>query len=100
MKRILIAINILATIALIYLGGMALSAHRTQAYSVYRELQMQHVLSERPDYDIRQRLRTIADGGIYSLWLAYLGAGVCMVNAVLIGWSLKNARPPAAAGTD
>jgi hypothetical protein len=70
MKWLLIVANLAGAGALYFLGNFAVAAHRTHAYSVYHELQTQHVLNERPDYDVEKRLRTIADGGIYSLWIA------------------------------
>src|SRR2546427_10419423 len=85
MKWFFIILNVLAAIAFEFLGGMAVAAHRTHSYSVYRELQDRHVLVERADYDVEQRLRTIAAGGSYYLWLSHLGAGACLVNAVIIG---------------
>jgi hypothetical protein len=85
MKRFLIIANVAAAAALYFLGNVAVAAHRTHAYSVYQELKMQHVLAERPDYDVEKRLRTIADGGMYSLWIAEIGSGICLVNAILIG---------------
>ena len=91
MKKTLIIGNFLAAVGLLFLGGMATSAHRTHAYSVYRELQSQHVLVERADFDIRGRLETIAAGGAYSLWIAYIGASVSVVDAVVIGLFFKNA---------
>jgi hypothetical protein len=92
-KWTLIIANLVAAVALLLLGSMAVSAHRTHAFSVYRELQLQHVLAERPDYDVQQRLRTIAAGGSYSLWLAYIGATACLANALIFGVCLKNSKP-------
>ena len=85
MKWFLIIANVVAAAALYFLGNFAVAAHHTHAYSVYQELKMQHVLAERPDYDIEKRLRTIADGGKYSLWIAEVGSGICLVNAISIG---------------
>jgi hypothetical protein len=87
MKWSLIIANLAAAVALYFLGDVAVAAHRTHAYSVYHELQTQHVLNERPDYDVEKRLRTIADGGLYSLWIAEIGSGICVANAVAI-WIL------------
>ncbi|HZV33930.1 MAG TPA: hypothetical protein VFB72_05070 [Verrucomicrobiae bacterium] len=82
MKWFFIIANVLAAIALFFMGSFAVAAHRTHAYSVYRELQTQHVLAERPDYDVEKRLRTMADGGMYSLWIAEIGGGLLLVNAL------------------
>jgi hypothetical protein len=89
----LIILNLIAAIALLFLGGFAATAHRTHAFSVYRELQLQHVLVERPDYDVQHRLETIAADGSYSLWLAYIGAAACTANALLIASCFKTRKP-------
>ena len=89
MKWLLIIANLAAAITLYFLGDVAVAAHRTHAYSVYQELKIQHVLAERPDYDVEKRLRTIADGGRYSLWIAEIGSGICLANAVAIGILFK-----------
>ena len=93
MKITLIIANVLAAVALYVLGGMAVAAHRTHAFSVYRELQTQHVLVERPDYDVEKRLTTIADSGGYYLILSRLGVTVCLANAVAIGFVCRRQKP-------
>jgi hypothetical protein len=90
MRWLLIIANFAAATTLYFLGNVAVAAHRTHAYSVYQELKIQHVLAERPDYDVEKRLRTIADGGMYSLWIAEIGSGICLANAFAIGiWFKK-----------
>jgi hypothetical protein len=91
-KLTLIIANVVAAIVLYILGGMAVAAHRTYAFSVYRELQTQHVLVERPDYDIEKRLDTIADAGGYYLILSRLGVVVCLANAVAIGFIARRSK--------
>ena len=85
MKWILVTLNLIAAVGLLLVGGFAVAAHRAHAYSVYRELQEQRVLVERPDYDVERRLRTIAAGGTYSSTIASIGAGLCLANAAAIG---------------
>ena len=63
MKLTLVILNVVAAVALVLLGSFAVAAHRTHAYSVYRELKTQNVLVERPDYDVERRIRTVAAGG-------------------------------------
>jgi hypothetical protein len=89
MKWTLVILNVIAAVALVFLGILAVAAHRTHALSVYVELKQRNVLIERPDYDIERRLRTIADGGSYSSSIANLAAAACLANAVAIGflWS-------------
>ncbi len=89
----LIISNVVAAFALLFLGTMAVAAHRTHSYSIYRELQEQRVLVERADYDVQQRLRTIAAGGSYSSMIAWLGAGACLVNAAAIGFCFRRPQP-------
>ena len=93
MKIALIIVNVLAAVALYILGDFAIAAHRTHALSVYYELKSQHVLAERPDYDIEKRLTTIADGGGYYLILSRLGVTVCLVNAAAIGFLWRKPKP-------
>jgi hypothetical protein len=93
MKLALVILNVVAAVALVFLGNLAVAAHRTHAYSVYRELQEQHVLAERPDYNVEKRLRTIAAGGTYSSSIAYLGAGACLANAVAFAFLWRRQQP-------
>jgi hypothetical protein len=89
MKWLLIIANLAAALGLFLLGNLAVAAHRTHAFSVYEELKIQHVLVERSDYDVEQRLRTIADGGAYSLWIAEIGSVICLGNAISVGIFFK-----------
>ena len=93
MKWTLITANLFTALALLFLGSIAVSAHRTHSYSVYLELQREHILAERPDYDVQRRLRTIAVGGSYSMWIAYTGAGACLANALIIARCFKKPQP-------
>jgi hypothetical protein len=92
-KITLIIANVLAAVALYILGDFAVAAHRTHAFSVYQELKSQHVLAERPDYDVEKRLVTIADSGGYYLILSRVGVAVCLANAVAIGFVSRRPRP-------
>jgi hypothetical protein len=83
-KWIIIILNLIAAAGLIFLGSFAVAAHRTHAYSVYRELQDKQLLVERPDYSVERRLSTIAGGGRYSSRIAQIAAGLCLMNAVLV----------------
>jgi hypothetical protein len=83
-KWTLVILNVIAAVGLVFVGGYAVAAHRTHAYSVYRELQEQRVLVERADYDVERRLRTIAAGGTYSSTIASIGAVICLANAAAI----------------
>jgi hypothetical protein len=88
----MISLNVIAAVILIVLGSMAVAAHRTHAYSTYRELQDRQVLVERPDYNVEQRLRTIANGGKYSLVIGRVAAGIFLLNAVAI-WLFWPSKP-------
>ena len=93
MKWPLIIANVLAAIVMYFLSDFAVAAHRAHAYSVYKELQTQHVLVERSDYDIEKRLEMIADGGRYSLWIADIGAAICLGNALLLAICFEKPKP-------
>lgn len=90
MKLTLVLFNVVAAVALVLPGNFAAAAHRTHAYSVYRELQIQKVLVERPDYEVERRLRTVAAGGTYSSTIGWIGAVICLANAIAIGSSRKS----------
>jgi hypothetical protein len=95
MRWVLAVGNIAAAVALIFLGNLAATAHRTHAYSTYRELVDRGVLRERPGFDVEKRLETIAAGGAYSQWVAWFGTGACTVNAGIFTVLALNSRRPA-----
>jgi hypothetical protein len=92
-KITLIIANVVAAVALYFLGHFAVAAHRAHAFSVYEELKSQHVLAERPDYDVEKRLATIANGGGYYLDLSRIGITVCLANAAAIGFLCRRPKP-------
>jgi len=92
MRWVLISVNMLMALAFFFLGSAGVAAHRSHAYSVYRELQDQHVLVERADYDVEARLENIAAGGGYSLFLSRLAAGACAANAIAIAIFFRKPR--------
>lgn len=89
MKWTIITANAIAAMALLILGNMALSAHRTDARTVYIELQEQGLLIERPGYDVHRRLSTIGTHGSYSSTIARVGAGACLVNALAVAFYFR-----------
>ena len=84
----MIFLNILGAVAFVFLAAAATSAHRTHAYSTYREFESNHALIAKPTYtngeplDVEARLRTIGAGGYYSV-LGYLGAIACLLNGLV-----------------
>ena len=84
--------NLLAVVALQFLAAYATAAHRTHAYSVYRELEMNHALVEKPTYsngdrlDVEARLRTIGSGGYYWL-LAHIASAACIITGLFFFFS-------------
>jgi hypothetical protein len=91
MKWVFVVANVIAAVGFVILGDMAMAAHRMHAYSTYRELVVQGVLVERPDYNVAQHLQAIAAGGSYPQSLGWIGAAACLVNAVIIACS--NLKP-------
>lgn len=92
MKWTLIIGNIIAAVGLVAMGKMGSAAHRAHAYSVYRELQMEGVLPERPSDDISQKLESIGAGGSYSQWIGRCGAAVCIANAIAVAIGFQSHR--------
>jgi hypothetical protein len=92
-KLTLVILNLVAAVALVFLGSVAVAEHRAHAYSVYRELKTQNVLVERPDYDVQRRICTVAAGGTYSSTIGWIGAGICLANAVAIGVLWRRYKP-------
>lgn len=90
MKWALITGNVVAAIGLIVLGEMGTAAHRAHAYSVYRELEINEVLIERPDFDVQEKLAGIAAGGSYPQLVGRWGAAACIANAVAAAWWPKS----------
>jgi hypothetical protein len=94
MKWLFVTLNVLVAIGLLLLGQMAVAAHRAHAYSTYRELKVQGLLVERPEYDAAERLESIAAAGSYSLWIAWIGAGAVLVNAAIWASAPRTPSPP------
>jgi hypothetical protein len=92
MRWTILIMNLLAAVALHFLASYAEVAHRTHAYSVYRELVNNRALVERPTkangepFDVEARLRTIGAGGYYSL-LALIGSAACIISGIVFFFS-------------
>ena len=92
MRWTMLILNILGAVAFVFLAAAATNAHRTHAYSTYRELEINHALIVKPTYtngeplDVEARLRTIGGGGYYSM-LGYLGATACLLNGLVFFFS-------------
>ena len=88
MRWTILILNLLAVVALQFLAAYATAAHRTHAYSVYRELVANHALVEKPTYtngeplDVEARLRTIGSGSYYSL-LAHIASAACLLAGLV-----------------
>ena len=92
MKLTLVIGNLVAPVLLFFLGCFAVAAHRTHGYSVYKELQANHVLVERGNYDVAHRIETVADGGKYSLWIAEIGSAFFVMNAAAVAFLFKETK--------
>ena len=85
MRWTILILNLLAVVALQLLAAYAAVAHRTHAFSVYRELVANHALVEKPTYtngeslDVEKMLRTIGSGGYYSL-LAHIASAASLLT--------------------
>ena len=92
MRWTILILNLLAAVALQFLAAYATAAHRTHAFSVYRELVSNHALVDKPTYtngeplDVEARLRTIGSGGYYSM-LAHIGSAACLLTGIVFFFS-------------
>lgn len=92
MRWTILILNLLAVVDLQFLAAYATAAHRTHAYSTYRELVINHALVEKPIYtsggplDVEERLRTSGSGGYYSL-LAHFASTACILNGLVFFFS-------------
>jgi hypothetical protein len=97
MRWTILVLNLLAAVAFVFLATAATAAHRTHAYSTYRELEMNHALVAKPTYtngeplDVEARLRSIGAAGYYSV-LGYLGAGASLLNGFVFFFSHRPHR--------
>jgi hypothetical protein len=86
MRWTMLIVNVLAAGAFVFVGATLTRFHRAHAYSMYRELEYNRALVEKPTYtdgkplDVEARLRAIGGGGQYYSFLGYLGAGACLLN--------------------
>lgn len=98
MRWTMLILNLLAAVGLMLLTGMAISAHRTHAFSTYRALVNNQVLVERPaftngqPFDVEAHLRGIAAGGSYYSVLGHCAAGACALNGFLFFFGYKAKR--------
>src|SRR5688500_5558759 len=93
MRWIMLILNIVAAADFVFIADSAAAAHRTHAYSTYRELEINHALVEKPTYangkpmDVEARLRGIAAGGGYYSILGFCGAVACLLNGCVLFFS-------------
>ena len=104
----MLILNFLAAVTFVFIASMLVAAHRTHAYSTYRELVANRALVDKPTYtngeplDVEARIRGV--GAARSLsFLGYLGASACVLNGIIYFFSHRphrhenNAEPDAPA---
>jgi hypothetical protein len=102
MRWTILILNLIAVVVLQFLAAYATAAHRTHAYSVFRELEINHALVEKPTYtngermDVEARLRSIGSGGYYSV-LAHIASAACIITGLVFFFSHAPRRPENAA---
>lgn len=93
----MLILNFLAAVAFVFIASMLLAAHRTHAYSTYRELVANRALVDKPTYtngeplDVEARIRSAGAGRSLS-FLGYLGAGACILNGFVFFFSHRPHR--------
>lgn len=94
MRWAMLVLNLLAAVAFVFAASMLAAAHRTHAYSTYRELVLNKALVERPTYtsgeplDVEARIRGVGPADSLS-FLGYLGAGSCVLNGFVFFFSRR-----------
>ena len=92
MRWTMLILNLLAAVAFVVLASGFIAAHRTHAYSTYRELLANRALVDKPTYtngeplDVEARIRGVGPGRSLS-FLGYLAAGVCVLNGLVFFFS-------------
>lgn len=89
MRWTLLILNLLAAVSFVFLSSLAIGAHRTGAFSMYRQLVRNYALVERPTFtdgnpmDVERYIGFIGSDGDYYRVLGYCAAGVCVLNGLL-----------------
>ena len=108
MRWTILILNFLAAVMFVFIASMLLAAHRTHAYSTYRELLANRALVDKPTYtngeplDVEALIRGAGAGRSLS-FLGYLGAGACILNGFVFFFTHRphrheNVAEPDAAG--
>lgn len=93
----MLILNLVAAVAFVFTASMLVAAHRTHAYSTYRELVANRALVDKPTYtngeplDAEARIRGAGADRSLAL-LGYLGAGACMLNGFVFFFSHRPHR--------
>jgi hypothetical protein len=97
MRWSILILNLLAAVAFVVIASMFTAAHRTHAYSTYRELVHHRALMEKPTYtdgqpyDVERRIANLGNGGALS-FVGYLAAGACVLNGFVFFFSHQQKR--------
>ena len=97
MRWTILILNLLAAVAFVFVASMFAAAHRTHAYSTYRELVANRALVDKPTYtngeplDVEARIRGVGPARSLS-FLGYLGAAACVLNGFVFFFSHRPHR--------
>jgi hypothetical protein len=77
--------NVSAAVALVLLGVSSVADQKAGAYVTYQKLSQQKVFVEGAATDVNASLRKMAArSSAWVMTVAWIGAGVCLVNAALV----------------
>jgi hypothetical protein len=89
MRWTMLILNLFLALVFVCLAVFAIAAHRAAAYSTYRYFVINHAVvehqtsSDGKPVDVEHHMQDIAGGGIYYFVLAFLAAGVCIINGFI-----------------
>ena len=98
MKWIIIILNLLAAIAFIALGSIAIGVHRVHSYSMYHEFVVKSVIDDQKvktlaqsdeHYDVVKRMQAIGNAESWFSTISNFAALACLLNATAIYFVTK-----------
>ena len=103
MKWTIIILNLLAAVAFVALGSVAVSIHRVHSYSTYHEFVERGVVDDQKvktlsqsgeHYDVVKRMQAIGNAESWFSEISNFAALACLLNATAIYFLTRKATKP------